>query len=79
MSAVASASRDLRRIRCARNKQTSALLLKLIKAGHRYKMTQSNGIIIYGPDGSASTHLAGSDHRATENFRADLRRVGIEA
>lgn len=52
------------------------MLLSVLHAGHRYKMTKS-GIIIYGPDGTCGTHLSVSDHRAVKNLRADLRRCGI--
>jgi hypothetical protein len=69
-------SKDLTRIRRAGNKAVSALLLAAISDGHRYKMT-SKGVMVYGPHGITSTHLTGSDHRGAENFRADLRRIGI--
>lgn len=70
--------RDLRKIRKAKNKRSAALLLAAIKAGHRYRMTSSHGVMVYGPTGTASTHLAGSCSRATENFRSDLRNAGVD-
>lgn len=68
--------KDLRRVRRSRDREVSALLLHVIGAGHRYKMTKS-GIIIYGPAGTCGTHFSVSDHRAARNLRADLRRCGI--
>ena len=67
---------DLRRIRRAGNRELRELLVRVVKAGHRYKMTGA-GIIIYGPDGISGTHLDSSDPRAFRNFSADLRRCGI--
>lgn len=69
-------ARDVRRIQRGAGKEVSKLLLAVLRDGHPYKMTRA-GIIIYGPDGTAGTHLSGSDHRRVQNFRSDLRRVGI--
>lgn len=69
-------TKDVRRIQRTATKEVSRMLLSALRDGHRYKMTRS-GIIIYGPDGIAGTHLCGSDHRRVQNFRADLRRAGI--
>lgn len=53
------------------------LLLSVIRAGYRYKMTKS-GVLFYGPEGGqVSTHLTCSDHRSVQNFRRDLRSIGI--
>lgn len=73
---MATETKDLRRIRGGANRELRELLLRLIRAGHRYKMTRA-GIIIYGPEGICGTHLANSDTRAVRNFSADLRRCGI--
>jgi hypothetical protein len=73
---VSGEGRDLRKIRGSGNRELRELLLRLVKAGHRYKMTRA-GIIIYGPAGICGTHLENSDHRALRNFSADLRRCGI--
>ena len=70
------ASKDIRRIQRTACSDKAKLLLSVIRAGHRYKMTKA-GIVIYGPDGIAGTHLAGSDHRGLANFRSDLRKSGI--
>jgi hypothetical protein len=69
-------SKDIRRIRRSKDREVIALLLAVIHAGHRYKMTKS-GIIIYGPTGICGTHFSVSDHRAVKNLRSDLRRCGI--
>lgn len=69
-------AKDVRRIQRTASKEVSKMLLSAISAGHRYKMTKA-GIIVYGPDGIAGTHLSGGDHRRIQNFRADLRRAGI--
>ena len=69
-------SKDIRRIRRSKDREVIAVLLAVIHAGHRYKMTKS-GIIIYGPDGICGTHFSVSDNRAVKNLRADLRRCGI--
>lgn len=68
--------RDLRRISKCRNKPIVALLLQAIRSGHRYRMTRS-GVMLYGPHGAAAAHFSTSDHRAAENFRTDLRKIGI--
>ncbi len=52
------------------------LLLAAVGTGARYRMTKS-GVMFFGPHGGASTHLTCSDHRAVDNFSADLRRIGI--
>ena len=69
-------SKDIRRIRRSSNREVTGVLLAVIHAGHRYKMTKS-GIIIYGPTGICGTHFSVSDHRAAKNLRSDLRRCGI--
>jgi hypothetical protein len=69
-------SKDIRRVRRSKDREVVALLLAVIHAGHRYKMTKS-GIIIYSPEGMCGTHFSVSDHRAARNLRADLRRCGI--
>jgi hypothetical protein len=69
-------TKDVRRIRRSRDREVIALLLAVLHAGHRYKMTKS-GIIIYGPEGICGTHFSVSDHRAAKNLRSDLRRCGI--
>ncbi|QWY82795.1 HicA-like toxin [Arthrobacter phage SilentRX] len=71
------ASKDIRRIQRASNKDMAKLLLSVIRAGYRYKMTKS-GVLFYGTSGGqVSTHLTCSDHRAVANFRRDLRNIGI--
>lgn len=70
--------KDIRRIKkgCG-SRELRDLLLAAVSAGYRYKMTRS-GIILYGPDAIAGTHLSGgSDPRAVKNVRADFRRAGI--
>lgn len=69
-------SKDLRRIRGGRDREVTAVLLGVIRAGYRYKLTKS-GIILYGPAGICGTHFSVSDKRAVKNLRADLRRCGI--
>lgn len=69
-------TKDLRRVQRITNRELRDLLLRIIKQGHRYKLTKS-GIIIYGPAGICGTHLQNSDRRALHNFSADLRRCGI--
>ena len=70
-------SKDMRRIqRGCTDKATRQILLTVLKEGHRYRMTNS-GVMVFGPEGSASAHLTGSDHRSAQNFRADLRKAGI--
>lgn len=70
-------SADLNRIRKAKNRECSALILAAISAGHRYRLTRSNGVLLYGPQGTATAHLDGSDHRNARNFRSALRGAGI--
>lgn len=69
-------TKDVRRIRRSKDREVIKVLLTVIHAGHRYKMTKS-GIIIYGPTGICGTHFSVSDSRAVKNLRADLRRCGI--
>ena len=70
-------SKDLRRIqRGCTDKTVRQLLLTLLREGNRYRMT-SSGVMLFGPEGSASAHLTGSDRRGLNNFRADLRKAGI--
>lgn len=57
--------------------ELAALLRRVIRDGHRYRWTKC-GIVVYGPDGmTAGTHFTGSDRRGIDNFRANLRRMGI--
>lgn len=70
-------TKDMRRIqRGCTNKAVRQILLAVLRDGHRYRMTKS-GVTVFGPRGSAGTHLTGSDHRGADNFRADLRKAGI--
>ena len=69
-------SKDLRRVQRTTNPELRTLLLRVIRDGHRYKITKA-GIIIYAPDGICGTHLGNNDNRAIKNFSADLRRCGI--
>lgn len=71
-------SKDLRRIkRGCTNREMRALILAAIKTGARYRMTKS-GVMFYGRHGSGiSTHFTCSDHRAVDNFRKNLKQVGI--
>lgn len=70
-------SKDVRRIRrgCT-DRDMRALILKAIASGARYRMTKS-GVMFTSPAGAASTHFTCSDHRSIENFRANLRSIGI--
>lgn len=76
MSTVGTA-KDLRTIRRGANKPMASILLKVIGAGHRYRMTRC-GVMLYGATGAASVHFTTSDHRASENLRSELRRIGID-
>lgn len=56
--------------------QTRTVLLEALATGAHARLT-SKGIMLYGPNGTVSTHFTGSDHRGAKNLTADLRRAGI--
>lgn len=71
-------NKDLKRIqRGCTNKEIRKLLLSVMRGGHRYRMTKC-GVTVFGPEGSAGAHLTTSDHRGAENFKADLKKIGID-
>lgn len=70
-------TKDIRRVqRGCTDKTVRELLLAILRGGHRYRMTKS-GVMVFGAEGTASAHFTGSDRRAISNFRADLKRIGI--
>lgn len=58
------------------NRGMRDVLLAALDLGARMKRTRS-GVTIYGPNGTAGTHMTVSDRRAAVNLAADLRRIGI--
>jgi hypothetical protein len=63
--------------RACTNKDMRKLLLNVIKAGARCKVTKS-GVMFLGADGAGiAAHMTVSDRRGVDNFRAELRNIGI--
>lgn len=70
-------NKDMKRVqRGCTDKEVRRLLLTVMRAGHPYRMTKA-GVMVFGPEGSAGAHLTTSDHRGAENFRSDLKKIGI--
>jgi len=73
---VVSNAKERRRLQNCNDRKLRAVLFEAVKV-LPYKMT-TKGIMFYGEDGHAVTiHLTTSDHRATENALARLRKLGF--
>lgn len=69
---------DLRKMRGCSNPEMRKLVLDVMRAGFRYRMTRS-GVLFYGENGeTASVHFTHSDHRATKNAVTQFRKIGYE-